>query len=113
MQRFVKILGENGKRKLLFLSIPFVKPPAQPDGTPAPQGSTVRHTEINTLIKRAAATDPKNASVFNVDTYLSPDDHYTTDVNGQLCRFDGIHVTIYCGELLEPHIFEAARKLTG
>ena len=113
MRQFIKVLGENGKRKLLFLSIPYVKPPAARDGSPAPQGSAARHAEINTLIKQAAATDGSNASVLNIDTYLSPAGHYTTDVNGQLCRFDGIHVTTYCGELIEPHIFEAVRGLLG
>ncbi len=113
IRQFIKVLGENGKRKLLFLSVPYVKPPAQRDGSPAPQGLTARHDQINTLIKQAVAADGTSASVLNIDRYLSPDGHYTTDVNGQLCRFDGIHVTIYCGELLEPHIFEAARALTG
>jgi peptidoglycan/LPS O-acetylase OafA/YrhL len=113
MQQFIKVLGENGKRKLLFMSIPYVKPPAQPDGSTAPQGLTSRHAKINTLITQAAASDGANASVLDIDTTLSPDGHYTTDVNGQLCRFDGIHVTTYCGELVEPHIFEAARALTG
>jgi peptidoglycan/LPS O-acetylase OafA/YrhL len=113
MRQFIKVLGENGKRKLLFLSIPYVKPPALPDGSTAPQGLLSRHAKINALIRQAAATDGANASVLNIDNTLSPDQHYTTDVNGQLCRFDGIHVTTYCGELVEPLIFAAARALTG
>jgi peptidoglycan/LPS O-acetylase OafA/YrhL len=113
MRQFIKVLGEDGKRKLLFLTVPFVKPPAQADGSPAPQASTQRHQEINRLITAAAKSDPGNASVLNIDKVLSPDGHYTTDLNGQLCRFDGIHVTVYCAEVLEPDILEAARALLG
>jgi peptidoglycan/LPS O-acetylase OafA/YrhL len=108
---YIKVLGDDGKRKLLFLSVPFVDPPAQANGTPAPEGATARHTEINSLISQAAMTDGSDAAVLNIDTYLSPNDAYTTDLNGQLCRFDGIHVTVYCSELLEPYVFEAARGL--
>jgi peptidoglycan/LPS O-acetylase OafA/YrhL len=113
LRKFVSVLGENGKRKLLFLSVPYVKPPAQSDGSAAPQGLTNRHNEINKLIREAAETDHADASVLDIDRWLSPDGHYTADVNGQDCRFDGIHVTTYCGELLEPYIFQASRALTG
>jgi peptidoglycan/LPS O-acetylase OafA/YrhL len=112
MQELVKVLGEHGRRKLLFLSIPYVQPAALPDGSPAPQGTSVRHDEINALIRQAAATDGSNASVLNTDTTLSPDGHYTSTVNGQECRLgDGIHPTTYCSELLEPRTFTAARAL--
>jgi peptidoglycan/LPS O-acetylase OafA/YrhL len=113
MRRFIKVLGEDGKRKLLFLSVPYVKPPAQADGSPAPQASTKRHSEINALLSEAAKSDPGNATVLDIDKVISPDNQYTTDLNGQLCRFDGIHVTVYCAEVLEPHILEAARDLLG
>lgn len=113
IRQFIKVLGESGRRKLLFMSIPYVKPPAQADGSPAPQGLTDRHSRINALISQAAASAGADASVLDIDKTLSPDGQYTPVVNGQLCRFDGIHVTTYCGELLEPRIFEAVRALTG
>ncbi|WP_249009327.1 acyltransferase [Conexibacter sp. DBS9H8] len=111
IRRFISVLGENGRRKLLFLSIPFVNPPPQANGSPAPQASTARRDEINRLITEAAAADHNDAAVLHIDRWLAPQGHYSTDVNGQLCRFDGIHVTIYCGDLLAPHIFMAGRAL--
>jgi peptidoglycan/LPS O-acetylase OafA/YrhL len=110
MLQLIKVLGENGKRKLLFLSVPYVSPAAQPDGSPAPQGSRARHEEIDTLIRQAAATDGTNASVLNTDKTFSPGGQFTWTVNGQECRLgDGIHPTTYCSELLEPRTFTAAR----
>jgi peptidoglycan/LPS O-acetylase OafA/YrhL len=111
IRQFISVLGENGRRKLLFLSVPFVSPPPQANGSPAPQASTARRDEINRLITEAAAADHHDAAVLHIDRWLAPQGHYSTDVNGQLCRFDGIHVTIYCGDLLAPHIFMAARAL--
>jgi peptidoglycan/LPS O-acetylase OafA/YrhL len=111
IRRFITVLGEHGRRKLLFLSIPQVQPLPQPDGRPAPQGTSLRHTEINHLIRQAARSDGVNASVLDIDTWLSPAGRYTTDLNGRLCRFDGIHVTVYCSKVLEPHVLGAARGL--
>ena len=111
IRRYISVLGDGGRRKLLFLTIPFVSPPAQADGNPAPQASTARHERINTLIRQAAAAAGAQASVLDIDRTISPAGHYQTTLNGQLCRFDGIHVTIYCGEVLEPRIFTAARAL--
>ena len=112
MRQLIKVLGENGKRKLLFLSIPYVSPPAQPDGSPSPQGLPYRHQEINALIRQAAETDGANASVLNTDKTFSPAGHYTSTVNGHSCRLgDGIHPTTYCSELLEPRTFTVARAL--
>jgi hypothetical protein len=112
MRQLIKVLGENGKRKLLFLSVPYVLSAAQPDGSPAPQDLPVRHQEINTLIRQAAATDGTNATVLNTDKTFSPGGRYTSTVNGHECRMgDGIHPTTYCSELLEPRTFTTARAL--
>ena len=114
MKAAIRLLGDDGRRKVLFLSVPYVHPAAEADGSPAPQSLRSRHTEINKLLKQAAASDGANASVMNVDTYLSPKGHYTDTVNGQECRLgDGIHPSQYCSELLEPYIFLAGRHLLG
>ena len=113
IRRYIQVLGDNGKRKLLFLDIPYVSPPAQANGSPAPQASTARHARINALIAKAAAASKGNASVLDIDSWLSPGGHYSTNLNGQLCRFDGVHVTVYCASVLEPHVLGAARKLLG
>ncbi|HET9072967.1 MAG TPA: acyltransferase family protein [Solirubrobacteraceae bacterium] len=113
IRQFISVLGDGGRRKVLFLSIPFVSPPAQADGSPAPQASTARHTRINTLIAAAVKAAGPAAGFVNLDAVISPGDHYDASLNGQLCRFDGVHVTVYCSEQLEPHILGAARSLLG
>jgi peptidoglycan/LPS O-acetylase OafA/YrhL len=110
IERYVKVLGAGGV-KLLFLTVPRVDPPALSDGSPAPAADPVRHRLINELITRAAATDPQNAGVLDLDSTVSPDGQYTATVNGQLCRFDGIHFTTYCAKLLEPRVLGEARGL--
>jgi hypothetical protein len=49
--------------------------------------------------------------VLDIDRTLSPDGHYDARVKGQLCRFDGIHVSVFCAKLLEPSVLGEARKL--
>jgi peptidoglycan/LPS O-acetylase OafA/YrhL len=109
---YVRVLGADGI-KLLFLSVPYTSPPAQSNGAPAPAASRARHAMINAMLDRAVAADPGNASVLNIDSTVSPGGHYQASLNGQLCRFDGIHFTIYCAKLLEPLILTEARMLLG
>ncbi len=112
IDRFVQIMGAGG-RKILFLSIPYVDPPNLPDGSPAPQASPARHTLINSMLEQAARRDPSTVSVFDIDQTVSPGNHYNAKVNGQLCRFDGVHFSAYCSELLEPRALGEVRKLLG
>ena len=107
---YVKVLGTGGTR-ILFLTVPYVNPPAQSDGAPAPAASASRHALINGMLAKAAKLDPGRAAVLDVDKTLSPQGHYTTDVDGQVCRFDGIHISLFCAGLLEGQILPAARSL--
>jgi peptidoglycan/LPS O-acetylase OafA/YrhL len=107
---YVRVLGAGGRR-VLFLTVPYTDPPAQRDGAPAPAASRTRHSLINAMIAKAAATDPGRASVLDIDRTISPQDRYTSTVNGRLCRFDGIHISLYCASLLETRILPAARRL--
>jgi hypothetical protein len=107
---YVGVLGAHGT-KVLFLSVPYTSPPAQSNGAPAAASSPSRHAMINAMLDRAAAADHGNASVLNIDPTVSPGGHYQATINGQLCRFDGIHFTIYCARLLEPNILTEARML--
>jgi hypothetical protein len=108
---YVKVLGAHG-RKVLFLSVPWSKPPANPNGSPSVAGTPARHTAINAMIDKAA-TGHANVSVLNIDTVVSPHDKYQGTVNGKLCRFDGIHFTLYCSTLLQPSVLGDVRKLLG
>ena len=112
IDRFVQIMGAGG-RKILFLSIPYVDPPNLPDGSPAPQASPARHTLINSMLEQAARRHPSTVSVLDIDQTVSPGNHYNAKVNGQLCRFDGVHFSAYCSELLEPRALGEVRKLLG
>ena len=49
----------------------------------------------------------------DIDKVISPSGHYQETVNGQDCRFDGIHFTLYCSKLLEPSVLATVRRMTG
>ncbi len=110
IQRYIQVLG-GGHTPILFLSVPFADPRPQPDGSPSPAASPARHALINSLLRSAAATDPAGVQVLNIDDVVSPGHKYEREVNGKLCRFDGIHFAIYCSELVAPDVLSAARGL--
>jgi hypothetical protein len=51
--------------------------------------------------------------VLDIDQTISPGGHYDAKVNGQLCRFDGVHFSAYCSGLLEPRVLGEIRTMTG
>lgn len=108
--RFVDTLTQAGARVLL-LSVPYVNPPALPNGSPAPAGSPKRHALINSILASVAESDHSAVRLLNIDAIVSPGNRYTQTVHGNACRFDGIHFTTYCASLLQPHVLGAARAL--
>ena len=112
IDKLVQVLGEGGT-KILFLSVPYTHPPDQSDGSPAPAASPARHAQINSMLEGAAKRHPKTVSVLDIDETISPSNHYNADVNGQLCRFDGVHFSAYCSGLLEPQVLGEVRKMLG
>jgi hypothetical protein len=107
---YVKTLGQ-GAVKVLFLSVPWTDPPTQANGSPSAPATAARHAEINSMIESAVRRYPDRAALLNIDTVLSPGNRYQATVNGKLCRLDGIHPTIYCGQLLQPLILGQVRSL--
>ena len=87
INQYVKVLGRGGT-KILFLSVPWSKPPAQPNGSPSPAGSSARHALINSMLEAAARRDPNQVQVLDIDKTVSPGNHYQASVNGEFCRFD-------------------------
>ena len=112
INRLVDVLGAGGT-KVLFLSIPYTHPPNLPDGSPAPAASPDRHALINSMLASAARKHPRTVRVLDLDRTVSPGNHYDANVNGQLCRFDGVHFSTYCSELLEPRVLGEVRKMLG
>jgi peptidoglycan/LPS O-acetylase OafA/YrhL len=110
MQRYIQVLGANNT-PILFLSVPYANPRPQADGSPSPAGSTARHALINSLLRSAAGQDPSEVRVLNIDRVVSPGNRYQRRVNGNLCRFDGIHFAIYCSELLAPDVLTTVRGM--
>ena len=103
----------TGGAKVLLLTVPYTNPPARADGSPAPAASPARHAMINGMLRAAAARDPGSVSVVDIDRTLSPAGHYTARINGQMCRFDGVHLTVYCSELVEPSVLGDVRRSLG
>jgi peptidoglycan/LPS O-acetylase OafA/YrhL len=110
INRLVHVLGAGGT-KILFLSIPYTHPPDNPDGSPSDAASPQRHTLINSMLEAAAKRHPKKVSFLDLDQTVSPGNHFDADVNGQLCRFDGVHFSAYCSELVEPRVLGEVRKM--
>ncbi|MGA2925018.1 MAG: acyltransferase family protein [Solirubrobacteraceae bacterium] len=109
---YVRVLGRGGV-KILFLSVPYTHPPDLPNGSPAPAASPARHALINSMLSAEARRHPGTVQVLDLDQTVSPGNHYDANVDGQLCRFDGIHFSLFCGKLLEPRVLGEARKLLG
>ena len=110
IDNFVSVLSRGGV-KVLFLSVPYTHPPDRPDGTPAPAATPARHVRINGMLDAEAKRHPASVQVLDIDRTVSPDNRYDARVKGQLCRFDGIHFSVYCAKLLEPTVLGDARKL--
>ena len=51
------------------------------------------------MLQDEAKQHPKKVQVLDLDQTVSPGNHYDADVNGQVCRFDGVHFSAYCSEL--------------
>ena len=112
MDHLVDVLGAGGT-KILFLSIPYTHPPALPDGSPSPAASPDRRNLINEMLQDEAKQHPKKIQVLDLDQTVSPGNHFDADVNGQVCRFDGVHFSAYCSELVEPKVLGEVRKMLG
>jgi hypothetical protein len=110
IEHYIQVLG-TGHTPILFLSVPFANPRPEPDGSPSPAGSAARHARINSLLRTAAASDPTEVQVLNIDRVVAPGHRYQREVNGKLCRFDGIHFAIYCSELVAPDAMSAVRGM--
>jgi hypothetical protein len=109
IDRYVQVLSRGGV-KVLFLSVPYTHPPDRADGTAAPAASAARHAQINAMLQSEARRHPGTVQVLDIDKTISPDNRYDARVKGQLCRFDGIHFSVYCAKLLEPTVLGEARK---
>jgi hypothetical protein len=112
IDRYVQVLGRHGV-KILFLSVPYTHPPDQADGASAPAASSARHAAINGMLAREARRHPSSVRVLDIDKTISPGNRYTARVDGQLCRFDGIHFSVFCSKLMEPSVLGEARRLLG
>ena len=65
------------------------------------------------MLEKAARQSPGTVAFLDLDKTVSPGNRYTEKVNGQLCRFDGIHFSVFCAKLAEPSVLGEARKLLG
>ena len=99
INQYIRTLGRSGV-PILFLSVPWGDPAPMPDGSPQPAASAARHTEINKMLAAAVAENPGHVQLLDINKTIAPDDRYQASINGNLCRFDGVHFTVYCSTLL-------------
>ena len=62
------------------------------------------------MLQTEARAHPGTVQVLDVDKTVSPGQPLRRRVKGQLCRFDGIHFSVFCAKLLEPTVLGEARK---
>ena len=77
---------------IYFLSVPWMQPPALPNGQPRPAASKANHEEINRLI-RSATQSSTTTHFVDISPYITPAGHFQADVGGGICRAsDGVHL---------------------
>jgi hypothetical protein len=110
MDTYVRTFARYGV-KVLFLSVPWAQPRRAPNGSPRPEASARRHSEMNAILQSVARRNPGQAQFLNIDNVISPGNRYRATVNGHLSRLDGVHFTIYCARLLQRPVLDAALAL--
>ena len=109
LNQYVHTLGRGGV-PILFLTVPWSDPPSMPNGSPQAAAFRIRHIEINSIVAAVAAHNPGKVKQFDIDHVIAQHGYQGT-VNGKLCRFDGVHVTVYCSRLLQPEVLKAIRGM--
>ena len=99
IDQYIHTLGRGGV-PILFLSVPWGEPAPMPDGSPQPAQSAIRHIEINKMLAAAVTQNPGDAQLLDINNTIAPNNHYQASLHGNLCRFDGVHFTVYCSTLL-------------
>jgi hypothetical protein len=109
---------------IYFLSVPWMNPPAQPNGQPDPADSAANHNDINRLIQGAAKSS-KGVFFVDISPYITPAGNFQTDVGGGICRAnDGVHlyyapqqsstavhyVHTQCGKALQNGVLSTIRR---
>jgi len=98
------VLSARGARVVL-LSPPVSNPGVNGGGQPWPESNPARVIEDNRLIDQAAKSDPKVASVINLDSLVSPGNRFSLVVHGVPMRCtDGVHLSVSGGEWLAPRL---------
>jgi SGNH domain (fused to AT3 domains) len=118
----IKDLRTASSAPIFFLSVPWMDPPAWPNGQPNPAVTPGSHNEINALIKEATETS-STLHFVDISPYITPSGQYQQDVDGQVCRTaDGVHLyanvpgTLYqykktkCGEALQEGVLSLVRS---
>jgi hypothetical protein len=108
--RYISVLGSGGV-PVLLLTVPWADPAPLRNGSPAPAAAPIRHTRINAMLRSAASANPGRVGLLDLDRVISPGNRYTASINGEPCRFDGVHFTIYCARLLQADVLRAVRTM--
>ncbi len=96
----VAALSSNGA-KVVFLTSPYYNSGEEPDGSTWPENDPARVATDNQLLESAAQLNPQTVSVFDLGSFLSPGNQFTTAVDGVDARCsDGVHMTVPGGELV-------------
>ncbi|MGP0003472.1 MAG: acyltransferase family protein [Acidimicrobiales bacterium] len=111
MELFVRTDGAGGI-PIVLLTVPYVDPAPFANGSPAPAASPQRHSLINQMLARLAATFPNQVHLVDTDSYVSPGDHFDSTIDGHECRWsDGIHFYPFCGAVVGEHVLPLVRQL--
>jgi hypothetical protein len=110
---------------IYFLSVPWMQPPALPNGQTDPAASPAYHDEINSLIREATHSS-SSVHFVDVSPYITPSGDFQASLDGGTCRAsDGVHlyytplkpssgvldyVQTQCGKALQQGILSMIRE---
>ncbi len=114
MVGLVHLLQGATAAPIFLLSVPWMDPPAWPNGQTDPGASAADHTEINSLLATTAESAP-SVHFIDVSKYLTPSGQFEANVGGQPCRdSDGVHldyqVYTHCGAALAGGVLSTVRQ---
>lgn len=115
MTQAIRVVSSDGARVAL-LTMPYVAQTTDaPDGTPWDVNQPVRTKAWNADLRRAAAADPRVATVVDLNHMVDPGDRYTSYVDGiRIREVDNEHFSpaggLYVRHLLLPALVALGRE---
>ena len=107
--------NQLGPTKVVVLTMPYLGPDPNPlTGRPFPETLHMRVDMFNKLEYSLAQMFPRQVSVFDLGSIISPGGHFSGYLGNQTVKWpDGVHVTQATGFEISGMLFSTLSHLTG